>query len=1175
MADNLANPNASPSSNFAADFENFTAFMRQFSQFQAHLGRSSSSSAIFDPISPYFLHPGVLWSHDMWRALRSKNKVKFLDGSILKPGEGDPNFEAWDRCNNFLLSWINLSLSPEIAKSVMWISSAPDLWNDLKRRYSQGDVFRVGALKEEFHALKQDYASEEYVVKFLKGLNEQYSNVKSQIMLMKPLPEINTVLSMLTQQEQELNCDPSNSNIVTNSLEVQTSTGGGSFSGRGRGRGRNSGRGGNQKSYSRGYTSKFCSYCNRIGHLAETCYKKNGFPTHQKQRVANQLSTDEIVENSSAEIADSNQDKKSDDTVLVLTPDQKETLLALLQQPRMPTSNSVNHITSSATLTQPKVLVNLPDGSTTTTNICGTVQLSKHLILTNVLPSLKMIGQAKVIGNLYVMDAQPWKLTTPEVNTHSVNVTVQQDLGTLWNARLDRPSIESSNFDPFAFFYNNSAHTSSYEHTHGIIAPHTIHTTPDLSATSTSPMAFLHDITDSASPATLDSASALAPLEHSSIHIESQSAAPVLRRSERERKTPSYLKDFHCFHISSHRDPINAAQLPSTCKYPLSHHLSYSLFTPKHQAFTFALINNSDPKHYSEAVMHDCWRKAIEAELTALEQNKTWIITSLPPGKNAVGCKWIFRTKFHPDGTIERHKARLVAQGFTQIPGVDYIDTFSPVVKMSTVRVLLTVAAAKNWHLHQLDVNTAFLHGDLHEDVYMKLPKGLQCSNPNLVCKLTKSLYGLKQASRQWNIKLSAALADLGFTPSENDHSLFTKSTGTTFTAILVYVDDLVLAEDDLSEIQAVKMFLDDKFKIKDLGLLKFFIGMEVARSNAGIALYQRKYALDLITDCGLLGVKPASTPMEYTTSLSKASGSPLPDATIYRRLVDRLLYLTNTRPDLSYSVGCLSQFMDSSTDAHLKAAYRIIRYLKQSPATGLFFSVNNSFTLSGYTDSDWGACKDTRKSISGYCFFLDQTLISWKSKKQATISRSSSEAEYRTLANGTCELVWLLKLLKKFNILPPLPVDIFCDNKSAIYIASNPVFHERTKHVEVDCHVTRNKFKEGVSNLRHVVSSEQPADLFTKSLPPGPFSHLLSKLGLLDLHKPRNTSLRGDFMLFCLSPIPIPLLLLETRSMVEGVVVATGVGDDPSAVSHKGVCLLDRIGYGQKFDPIRTIPIE
>ncbi|XP_072077827.1 uncharacterized protein [Arachis hypogaea] len=364
--------------------------MRQFCQFQTHIGRSSSSSAISDPISPYFLHPGespgtslislqltpqncYQWSHDMWRALRSKNKVKFLDGSIPKPTEGDPTFEAWDRCNNFLLSWINLSLSPEIAKSVMWISSAPDLWNDLKHRYSHGDVFRVGELKEEFYALKQgdlsvtsyftklkaiweelenlhailncvacvsgcscglkivrDHASEEYVVKFLRGLNEQYSTVKSQIMLMTPLPEINTVLVMLTQQERQLNCELSDSKIVTNSLEVQASAGGGSFPARGRGRGRSTGRGGTQKSYGRGYTSKICSYCNRIGHLAETCYKKNGFPAHLKQRVANQISTEGTVENSSAEITDSGSDEKSNDTVLVLTPDQKETLLALL-----------------------------------------------------------------------------------------------------------------------------------------------------------------------------------------------------------------------------------------------------------------------------------------------------------------------------------------------------------------------------------------------------------------------------------------------------------------------------------------------------------------------------------------------------------------------------------------------------------------------------------------------------------------------------------------------------------------------------------------------------------------------------------------------------------------------------------------------------------------------------
>ncbi|XP_072080845.1 secreted RxLR effector protein 161-like [Arachis hypogaea] len=182
---------------------------------------------------------------------------------------------------------------------------------------------------------------------------------------------------------------------------------------------------------------------------------------------------------------------------------------------------------------------------------------------------------------------------------------------------------------------------------------------------------------------------------------------------------------------------------------------------------------------------------------------------------------------------------------------------------------------------------------------------------------------------------------------------------------------------------------------------------------------------------------------MDYTTSLSRNCGSLLSDAALYRRLVGCLLYLTNTRSDLSYSVGCFTQFMDCPTDVHLKAAYRLIRYLKQSPASGLFFPASNSFILSGYTDFDWGVCKDTRKSITGYCFFLDQTLISWKSKKQTTVSRSSSEAEYRALANGTCELVWLLKLVKEFKISPPLPIDIFYDNKSSIYIASNLVFHE------------------------------------------------------------------------------------------------------------------------------------
>ncbi|XP_016206251.1 uncharacterized protein LOC107646588 [Arachis ipaensis] len=318
------------------------------------------------------------------RALRSKNKVKFLDGSIPKPAENQPLFETWDRCNNILLSWLNLSLFAEITKSVMWISNASDLWKDLKNRYSHGDVFRVGELKEEFYTIRQgdlvvtsyftklksvweelenlhtipsciacvngcncrlkiirDYASEEYVVKFFRGLNEQYSAVKSQIMLLKPLPDINVVLAMLTQQERELSSDFLDTKIITNSMEVQHQQRG-SYSSRGRGRGRSGGKKNTaQKTFGKGYTSKLCTYCNRIGHLVENCYKKNGFPAHWKQKSANHISTEGEIEDSGAggDITDSGQEEGGNETALVLTLDQKQTLIALLQQPLMTASS--------------------------------------------------------------------------------------------------------------------------------------------------------------------------------------------------------------------------------------------------------------------------------------------------------------------------------------------------------------------------------------------------------------------------------------------------------------------------------------------------------------------------------------------------------------------------------------------------------------------------------------------------------------------------------------------------------------------------------------------------------------------------------------------------------------------------------------------------------------------
>jgi hypothetical protein len=245
---------------------------------------------------------------------------------------------------------------------------------------------------------------------------------------------------------------------------------------------------------------------------------------------------------------------------------------------------------------------------------------------------------------------------------------------------------------------------------------------------------------------------------------------------------------------------------------------------------------------------------------------------------------------------------------------------------------------------------------------------------------------------------------------------------------------------------------------------------------------------------------------MQPQLQFHKSSGTLLTDPTTYRRLIGRLLYLTHSRPEISYAVSKLSQFLDAPTDAHMMAGLHVLKFLKNHPGQGLFFSSSSPLTLKGYSDSDWGACPDTRRSTTGFCFFIGTSLVSWKSKKQSVVSRSSSETEYRTLAKTTCEGQWLLYLLKDFLIVHDSPIIIYCDNKSAMHIAANPVFHERTKHIEIDCHVVRDKIQNNTVHLLPVTSKEQVADIFTKSLQPGPFHTLQSKLGTFDMY----SSLRG-----------------------------------------------------------------
>ncbi|KAL0312159.1 UNVERIFIED_CONTAM: Retrovirus-related Pol polyprotein from transposon RE1 [Sesamum radiatum] len=430
---------------------------------------------------------------------------------------------------------------------------------------------------------------------------------------------------------------------------------------------------------------------------------------------------------------------------------------------------------------------------------------------------------------------------------------------------------------------------------------------------------------------------------------------------------------------------------------------------------------------FADVAKYPEWRDAMTNELQALEQNRTWKLSPLPHDKKATSCKWIFKTRMRADGSVERYKARLVAKGYNQIEGIDYNASFSPVAKVVTVRVFLTIAAARAWPIQQLDINNAFLHGYLDEDIYMLSPEGYH-NEPGLVCKLEGSLYG----------------------PS-------------------------------LSDIQNVKVYLHDLFSIKDLGDARYFLGLEIARNSSSTYLAQMKYTLDIIKDTGLQHSKSVSIPFPSDLKLTANSGTRLQHPDIFRRLVGPLLYLGFTKPDISHSVQQLSQFLNHPCEGHLSAALHVVRYLKGCPSQGFFLPTSNNFELSVFSDADWASFKHSRRSLTEFCVFLGSAFVSWKTKKQSTVSRSTTEAKYRSMAATVGELRWISYLLTDFGVNVHTPVPLYCDNKAALHIMANPVFHERTKHIEIDCHIVRNAYSLVLPS--HVKGSEQLTDIFTKSL--------------------------------------------------------------------------------------------
>ncbi|GKB75214.1 putative RNA-directed DNA polymerase [Tanacetum coccineum] len=401
-----------------------------------------------------------------------------------------------------------------------------------------------------------------------------------------------------------------------------------------------------------------------------------------------------------------------------------------------------------------------------------------------------------------------------------------------------------------------------------------------------------------------------------------------------------------------------------------------------------------------------------------------------------------------------------VAKGFTQMEEVDYHDTFAPIAKLATIRTLLAVVVKKEWVINQLDVNNAFLHGDLNEEVYMKLPQGFAKENETRVCRLNKSLYGLKQTSRNWYQKFTSSLLELGFKQCKADYSLFIFKKDACFVAALIYVDDVIMVGNEVKKIQHTKEELDKCFSNKNLGVLKYFLGIEVARTPEGLVLSQRKYIMDILKDCGFQGCRPSLFPFKQNLILDKRDKEPKVDAGRYRCLVGRLLYLQATRPDIAYFVNVLSQFVADPRHSHIDAAHQVLRYLKGTAGQGILLPQDGGCNLTAYCDSDWLGCPITRRSRTGYLLLFGGAPISWKTKKQNVVSRSSAEAEYRSMASTVSEILWMWWLLKELNINLNEPTPLFYDNQAARHIANNPVFHEQTKHVEMDCYFVRERVK-------------------------------------------------------------------------------------------------------------------
>ncbi|KAH9726106.1 hypothetical protein KPL70_008133 [Citrus sinensis] len=501
-----------------------------------------------------------------------------------------------------------------------------------------------------------------------------------------------------------------------------------------------------------------------------------------------------------------------------------------------------------------------------------------------------------------------------------------------------------------------------------------------------------------------------------------------LRRSKRIRTLKSFGPDFIVYLVEGTRD------------------------SQSKQTMITSTIE-SDPLTYEEAMKSQdaaFWKEAINDEMDSIVGNKTWKLVDLPPGSNPIGCKWIFKKKKKVDGTIERFKARLVAKGFTQKEGLDYFDTYAPVARIATIRVLIALASIYQFEIHQMNVKTAFLNGELDEEIYMKQPEGfVMPGQEHKVCKLVKSLYGLKQAPKQWHEKFDKVIVSNGFNIHESDKCVYSRFNGNKGVIICLYVDDMLIFGTDSESIELTKLLLSSNFDMKDMGLADVILGIKIIKNENGLVLTQSHYIEKILKKFYYYDCKSVSTPFDSNIRLYPNTGRSVSQLE-YARIIGCLMYaMTCTRPDIAFAVGKLSIYTSNPSQAHWQAVYRILKYLKYTMDYGIYYT-GYPLVLEGFSDASWITDRDDHTSTSGWIFNLGGEAISWGSKKQTCIADSTMAAEFVALASCCKEAEWLRNLLIEIPIWskPMPPVSIHCDSEATLSRAYSQIYNGKSRHI-------------------------------------------------------------------------------------------------------------------------------